>query len=163
MASALNESKQSQQRVHPGLLLVFILAVALAILDKTGLMASLPSAPATANRVTFLAATTAIGFGWFFLFKDPKPSRPILKWVTVVVAVVLTLSVTAYFQYTVVPLKFIFRSRPLTAVAMFLARRRDVLDVVGLIGPFIGWGRSRVAFVVGGTPMFLLWTTTWRL
>ena len=133
-----------------------------AILDKTGLIASLPPAPATANRAIFLAATIAVGFGWLLLFKDPEPSRPILKWVTVVVAVVLTLSVPAYFQYTFIPLKFIFRSRLLTVVATFLFRRRDVLAVVALIGPFFGWGRSRVAFVMGGTLMFLLWNTTWR-
>lgn len=160
MASALNESKQSQVRVRPGLLLALIVVVALAILDKTGLGASLVTAPATVKRAILLGATIATGFGWFLLCKDPKPSRSMLKWTTVVAAVVLTLSIPAYIQYTVIPLEFVLRSRLLIAVATFLFRWRNTLAFVGWIGPFFGRGRSRVAFVVGGTLMFFLWCAT---
>jgi predicted neutral ceramidase superfamily lipid hydrolase len=162
MASAEINAKQAQFRVRPGLLLFFIVVLALAILDKTGLAASLAAAPVTAKRAVLLAATIATASGWFLLCKDAEPWRSWRIWITLAGAVVLTLSIPSYILYSVIPLKFILQFMPLSTAITVLTRWRDLLGEVAWIGPFFGHGRSRIAFVVGGTLMLLLWNFTWH-
>jgi hypothetical protein len=162
MAWAETKSNQSQFRVRPGLLLFFIVVLALAIFDKTGLAASLAAAPVTVKRTILLAATIVTASGWFLLCKDPELWRSRRIWIALGAAVVLTLSIPSYFLFTVIPLKFILQFMPLTTAITMVTRWREVLADLGWIGPFFGLGRSRIAFVVGGTIMLLLWNATWH-
>lgn len=162
MASAEIKANQSQFRVRPGLLLFFIIVLALAILDKTGLAISLAAASATAKRAVLLVATAATASGWVLLCKGAEPWRSWRMRIALGAAVVLTLSIPSYVLYTVIPLRFIVQFVPLSKAIAMLTRSREVLGEVAWIGPFFGHGRSRIAFVVGGTLMLLLWNTTWH-
>jgi hypothetical protein len=75
-------------------------------------------------------------------------------------AVVLTVSIPSYVLFTVIPVKFILQFMPLSTAITMLSRWREVLADLGWICPFFGHGRSRIAFVVGGTLMLLLWNAT---
>jgi hypothetical protein len=154
------ENKTIQWRVRPGLLLFFISALALALFYKTGLTGLLAAAPATARQALLLSATIATAFGWLLLWNDFGTFRSWYKRITVAAAAVLSLSISAYALYAVVPLKFIFPFPLVSAVAKALWRWPDVLASLAWIVPFFGRGRSRIALVVGGTLMLLLWAAT---
>jgi len=160
MASAEIKANQSQFRVRPGLLLFFIVVLALAIFDKTGVATSLAAAPVAAKRAILLAATIATTSGWFLLCKDPEPWRSRRMEIALGAAVVLTVSIPSYVLFTVIPLKFILQFMPLSTAITILTRWREVLADLAWIGPFFGHGRSRIALVVGGTLMLLLWNAT---
>jgi hypothetical protein len=81
MASVEIKANQSQFRVRPGLLLFFIIVLALAIFDKTGLAASLAAAPITVKRAILLSASFVTASGWFLLCKDPEPWRSRRIWI----------------------------------------------------------------------------------
>src|SRR5260370_4360868 len=160
MASAEIKANQSQFRVRPGLPLFFIVVLALAIFDKTGVATSLAAAPVAAKRAILLAATIATTSGWFLLCKDPEPWRSRRMEIALGAAVVLTVSIPCYVVVTVIPLKFILQFMPLSTAITILTRWRDVLADLAWIGRFFGHGRSRIALVVGGRRMLLLWNAT---
>jgi hypothetical protein len=154
------ENKTIQWRVRPGLLLFFISVLALALFYKAGLAELLAAAPATARQALLLSATIAAALGWLLLWKDFRTFRSCQRWITLAAAMVLSLSISAYALYAVVPLKFIFPFRLVSAVAKSLWGWQDVLASLAWIVPFFGRGRSRIALVVGGTLMLLLWAAT---
>ncbi len=162
MASPEIRVSQPQFRVRPGLLLFFIVIVVLAIFDKTGLAAQLAAAPVTAKRAILLAATVATASGWFLFRRDRESWRSRRMWIALGGAVVLTVSIPSYILFGVIPLKFILQFMPLSTAINMLTRWRDVLAELAWIGPFFGHGRSRIAFVVAGTLMLLLWNATWH-
>ena len=73
----------------------------------------------------------------------------------------LTISIGDYALYTAVPVKYILAFHLLLRVTDLLNRWQGGLVALGLIGPFFARGRSRLALVVGGTLMFLLWNAVW--
>lgn len=161
MASAEIKTNQSQFKVRPGLLLLFVVVVALAICEKTGIATSLTSAPDPAKHAIFFLAVISTACGWFLLWKEPSANGSKRKWLAIAGAAVLTISIGDYVLYTMVPVKYIIAFH-LSGVAGLLFRWQGALVALGLIGPFFARDRSRLALVVGGTLIVLLWNATWE-
>ena len=162
MASAETTTNQSQFKVRPGLLLLFVVVLALATYERTGIAASFTSVPEPAKRaILFLAAISTVS-GWFLLWKEHSANGSKRKWLAISGAALLTISIADYVLYTVVPVKYILPFHLLSGVAGLLDRWQGALAALGLIGPFFARDRSRLALVVGGTLMVLLWNATWE-
>lgn len=93
--------------------------------------------------------------------KEPDADGSKRKWLAIGTAAVLTISIGDYALYTAVPVKYILAFHLLLRVTDLLNRWQGGLVALGLIGPFFARGRSRLALVVGGTLMFLLWNAVW--
>jgi hypothetical protein len=161
MASAEIKTNESPFKVRPGLLLSFVVVLALAICEKTAIAASLTSGPETAKRAILFLAAISTAYGWFLLWKEPNGNDSKRKWLTIAAAAVLTISIGDYVSYTVVPVKYILAFHLLSRVTDLLDRWQVALAALALIGPFFARGRSRLSLVVGGTLMLLLWNAAW--
>ncbi len=162
MAKAEIKTNQCQSKVRPGLLLLFVVVVALATCEKTGIAASLTGVPETAKRAILFLAAISTAYGWFLLWKEPNANGSKRKWLAIAAAALLTISIGDYVLYTVVPVKYILAFHLLSGVASLLFRWQGALAALGLIGPFFARDRSRLALVVGGTLIVLLWNATWE-
>ena len=156
MASAETKTNQSQFKARPGMLLLFVVVVALAIYEKTGIAAAFTSVPEPAKRaILFLAAISAVS-GWFLLWKEHSANGSKRKWLAIAGAALLTISIADYVLYTVVPVKYILAFHLLSSVTGFLFRWQGALAALGLIGPFFarsGTSCARNGWHAYGTSM----------
>jgi len=160
MASPEKNDDRFQWRVRPGLQLFLFSALAVAICDKAGLAKYLGVGPSVVKYVILVVTVAVTALGWFLLCKDSGTLHARYKWITLIGAVVLTLSIAAFSLFDVVPIKVIVRFDLVSALDTILWRWQGCLLGLAWVIPFFGRGRSRVAFVIGSTLMLFLWAAT---
>jgi hypothetical protein len=159
MSSAEVKTNQSHFKVRPGLLLLFVVVLAVAICDTTGINAWLANAPQAASRAILFLAAINTALGWP-VWKKGDVNASKRKWAAIGAATILTVSIGTYVLYVETPVKYIVRFHLLSQVASMLFRWQAALAVLGLISPFLARGRSRLVLAVSGLLMLLLWNGT---
>jgi hypothetical protein len=144
-------------KVRPGLKLLLVLALAMAVLDATGISGWLVNASRNADRALLVLAAIGTTFGCCVLWKDADAYTLKTKWDTVGAGAILTVSIATYALYTETPAKYFIHFHLLNAIASILFQWQEALAIFGLVGPFFARGRSRAALLVSGLLMLLLW------
>jgi hypothetical protein len=144
-------------RVRPGLLLALLVVAFFAILNFTRHGYFLATSSPPVKWAVFVFAAVAVCLGWYFTYVERKSGWSVRMWVALVGAIALTLSMPAYILFAAVPYKYILGSSLLSAIAPPLYRWQEMLAAIGLLAPFLGRSRSRVAFALAGTLMIALW------
>jgi uncharacterized protein YqhQ len=156
-------SKESRLRVRPGLLLFFIGILVLAIYSLSRCDVWLADSPKTVTRSLLLLATASTAYGWFVFRKEFEHHRSWRMWVALAGSIVLSLWIPAYVLFTVIPVKFYLSFRMLLWISAMAAQWHELPVELAWPCLFFARGRSRIAFVVGGTLMLFLWGATYHL
>jgi len=156
------ETNESQFKVRPGLQLLFVVVLVVAICEATGIAAWLADAPRDIGRAMLLLASISTSFGWSVLLKKGDDNVSKRKWAAVGAATILTVSIATYVLYMEIPVKYFIHFHLLNTIASVLFQSRSALAVFGLIGPFFAGGRPRVALVLSGLLMLLLWNANFQ-
>lgn len=158
-SAATNSSAGDRFRVRPIVLLGC--GSALAILLGPPLIAHWRGV----QLCLLLIASLLFLWGWFALLKYRELSQTWRGWVAVAPAAYLLLSVPAFF-YELYGLIWVMRHHWITFEEWFgryyvipWGHWGFVLIFCGVVSSFFGRGKSRVAFVLGGTLLMILWAS----
>jgi len=156
------ETNESQFKVRPGLQLLFVVVLVVAICEATGIAVWLADAPRDIRRSMLFLAAISTAFGWSVLSKKGDDNVSKHKWAGVGAATILTVSIATYVLYMETPVKYFIHFHLLNTIASVLFQSRGALSVFGLIGPFFASGRPRLALVLSGLLMLLLWNANFQ-